>query len=567
MKTKGNIIKSLAAVLCLAVLAALSGCGGVGSGDSAAGAGSAALTVSGSVQTPGGTSTFRAAGRSAAQLANVTAAVPLSVYTADAAGQTLLASGSTDASGNFSISLPAGLNLTDYNIVITASFGSNTLRALIPSSSGVVVSPASEAAMQIIEERLELAGANLETISRDEALTIWTQVSTATANLDYTGAASVSQAVTLAKNTALADSDVTDAIATAINSAAPSYYAVYTTTDYTTGRLAVVSLDGSPGLGVTVNPSVTDIHSDALIETDGRYVFVLNRQGSDSILVLDSRSNFSVVANYSTGSGSNPYDIEVLSSSKAYVSRYGTTSVLIVNPLTGEQLGTIDLSAYADSDGNPEMAEMVAVNGKVYVLMQRLVSFNPSAPGLVAVIDTATDSLVDADATAAGTQAVTLNCYNPQYMDYLAATGKLYISCSGSYYDSTVPGGIDVLDPATLAVSNLISKDTLGGAPGDLAVASSTNGYVVVSGSDWVNRVWAFNPTTGALTGAAPVYTAGGYVPEVGLDPFGYLLISETAYGGSGVVFVNTTTNAVTAGPASTGLPPQAVAFVTVPAN
>jgi hypothetical protein len=562
-----HIFPCMALALCLGVLAALSGCGSVGSGDSASGAGSAALTVSGAVQTPGGTATYRAAARSAAQLANVTSSVPVSVYTTNAAGETLLVSGATDALGNFSIVLPAGVNLTDYSIIVKATFGANTLRALISSSSSITVSPASEAAVQIIEERLVLAGATKESISRDEMLTIWKEVVSATDNLDYSAATSVSQAVTLAKNTALADTDVTSAIATAINSVAPTYYALYTTSDYTSGRLASVKLDGSPGLGVTVNTTVAEIFADALIKTDDRYVYVINRLGSDSIQVLDSRSNFSLVANYTAGDSSNPYDIEVISSTKAYISRYGSTSILIVNPLTGAQQGTIDLSAFVDSDGKPEMTEMVEVNGKVYVLVQRLVSFSPSAPGLVAVIDTATDTLVDTDAATAGTQAVTLNCYNPQYMDYLAAAGKMYISCSGSYYDTTVPGGIDVLDPATYAVSNLMSKTTLGGAPGDIAVTSSTLGYIVVSGSDWVNRVWAFNPTTGALAGTAPVYTAGGYVPEIGIDPFGYLMISDTGFSNPGVVFINTTTNATAAGPISTGLPPQAVAYITVPSS
>ena len=63
------------------------------------------------------------------------------------------------------------------------------------------------------------------------------------------------------------------------------------------------------------------------------------------------------------------------------------------------------------------------------------------------------------------------------------------------------------------------------------------------------------------------MYTAGGYVPEIGLDPFGYLLISDTGFMNPGVVFINTTDNTQAAGPVSTGLPPQAVAFVTVPSS
>lgn len=563
---KIKVAKQLLIVAILfGTLSILGGCGGIGSGDSAGTATGGAVTLSGSVQTPGGTSTFRQTGKAAAAISNVTSATPLYVYALNSAGKTLLTSGNSAADGSFTIAMPAGISLSDYNISVEAKFGANTMRALISNNSGIVLSPVSEATYEIIEQRLTLSNKTIETISRDEIESIRTAVAAATAGVDYSSAASISDAVGLAKNAASADAAVTSAITTAIQTAAPVYYAVYTTSDYSSGKLAAVRLDGSPGLGVSVNTNLPQVFTDAMAVAGERYVYVLNRLGADNVQVIDPRNGFTTVANYSTGNKSNPYDIEELSATKAYVTRYGAASILIVNPATGAELGTIDLSQFADADGIPEMSEMVKVGTKVFVTLQKLSNYSPSAAGLLAVIDTATDSLIDVNPAAAGTQAVTLNCWNPGYIDYIGTTGKLYVSCSGSYFDASVPSGIDEVDAATYAVRTLVTGATLGGAPGDLQVVSSTKGYVIVSGANWMNYVKAFNPTTGSLIGNGTVYTAGGYVPALGMDPFGNLLISDTGFSNPGVVFLSTSNNTVVAGPVSTGLPPMGVAIIAVP--
>lgn len=551
-------------------LAALSliwaGCGGGGGGGTTTPA--ASVTLTGAIQTPGGAAAYRAAGRSTAQLANLTSAVTVSVYTITSSGETLLASGTSSTSGSFSITLPAGASITSTNVILKAVIGTGTMRALIWDSANIVISPQSEACVQLIEERIAAStGKTIDDFSKSEIQTLQTQVNTANADVSYTGVTSISDAVTRSKNDAITDASVTASLTTAIDTTAPAYYAVFTTTDYSSGQVSAFGLNGSPALGVSAANNLASVHSDAVIEAGERYVYVINRLGVDSIQVLDPRNNFAVAANYSTGNSSNPYDIEEISASKAYVSRYGMSSILIVNPITGAQLGTIDLSAFADSDGKPEMAEMQAVGDKVFVLMQRQVNWSPSGPGLVAVIDTSTDTLVDTDSTTTGTQAVTLNCYNPQFIEYLESTDKLYVSCSGDYYDTNKPGGVDVVNPDTYAVSTAITKATLGGSPGDIAVLSSTRAYIVLSDANYVNSIWSFNPTTGALNGSTALYTAGGYVPEIALDPFGYLLISDTSFTSPGVVFLNTTTDTVSAGPVSTGLPPFGIAFVTMPTS
>ena len=90
------------------------------------------------------------------------------------------------------------------------------------------------------------------------------------------------------------------------------------------------------------------VHSDALVRTDGRYVYVLNRLFADNVLVLDAADDYSVVNQYSvTSVGLNPSDLVVVSPHKAYISLYESNSVMICHPLTGAVLGTIDLSGFA----------------------------------------------------------------------------------------------------------------------------------------------------------------------------------------------------------------------------
>src|SRR5262249_13989541 len=96
----------------------------------------------------------------------------------------------------------------------------------------------------------------------------------------------------------------------------------------------------------------------------------------------------------STDNGSNPYDICFASDTKAYVPLYGRKYVLTVNPTTGAEVGRIDLSSLADADGIPEMNACAVTGGRLYVTLQNLTNFLPSGQSRIAVIDTASDTLL-----------------------------------------------------------------------------------------------------------------------------------------------------------------------------
>ena len=558
------------ALVCMGLwLVVVSGCGGGGGTPTVSGG---TTTYSGTVTTPGGAATYRLAGRSAAQLAAVTSAVTVEIYAVTSAGETLLASGTTSDAGVFSITLPAGTTLTS-NVVIKAFFDTaktQVLRCLPSGTTGVVVSPESEAVLQVIEEQVALdTTKSIDDFSTDEISQIQAQVATALASMDYSGAGSISDAVTLAKNELNSTSGVTTAIASSMNTTAPTQYAIFSTSDYSSSQIVAVTLNGSPGSGITQSTLSVTTDQDSVVEAGDRYVYVISR-GGNALTVLDPRDSFSVVSNVSTGDGSNPQDVEEISSTKAYVTRYGAASVLILNPATGAELGTIDLSAFADSDGTPEMSEMVTVGTKIFVTLQKLTNFSPTVAGQVVVIDTSTDTVVDVDSSTDGTQAITLNTYNPQFITYNDSTGLVYVSSAGDYFDTTKTSGVETINTSTYAVTSLLTSSTLAGNYSDLKIVSSTKGYVLVS-----NKLYQFNPSTGTPNTTA-LYT-GAYAGNMGLDPFGYLIICDNRlYAGDSTnslaVFYNTgaSANAIEAQVESVGsssLPPYSVAFITVPAS
>ena len=183
------------------------------------------------------------------------------------------------------------------------------------------------------------------------------------------------------------------------------------TSDFSTGSMSVMDLATR-----AVTRDVASVYSDAVIRTYGGLIYVVNRFGQDNIQVIDPASAYGTVRQFSTGAGTNPQDIAFVSPTKAYVTLYERSAIQICNPATGALLDTISLAQFADADHLPEMARMTIVGTHLFVAIQRLnrlAGYVASGPGLVAVIDTQTDALIDVDPVTAGTQAIQLSGGEP----------------------------------------------------------------------------------------------------------------------------------------------------------
>ncbi len=336
--------------------------------------------------------------------------------------------------------------------------------------------------------------------------------------------------------------------------------AILTTTDYSSGSLAAVDLET---LQAEVN--LLNIHSDASVQTYRGKIYVVNRLGQDNILVLDPDDMATPVRQFSVGNGSNPQHIAFASETKAYVTRLESERVLVVNPATGDSLGSIDLSFVADADGLPEAAFMTIFDGRLYVACQRLDRNDPSwAPtdrSEVVVVDVNTDTVIDLDSTRDGTQGIVLQAKNP--FGGQVRMGKLYLSCVGRF--GALDGGIEVLDlQNNRSEGVLLSEGDLGGDVGAFAMVSQDRGYAVVVDASFVNSVRGIDLAEGTVSAPLPG-TSGGFTPAIGALK-GRLYVSDQGSFGSpetvGLRVYDTSADTLVAGPISTGLPPNFIAFL-----
>lgn len=336
--------------------------------------------------------------------------------------------------------------------------------------------------------------------------------------------------------------------------------AVVVTSDYATGSAAVLNLETHQATS-----NVLTIHSDAAVRTHNGRVYVINRLGQDNILVLDGANLSQTVLQFSVGLGTNPQDIAFANDQKAYVARLQAGSLLIVNPATGDSLGSISLSDFADADGMAEPAFLAMYDGRLYVTCQRGNQndfFAPTDYSAIAVIDMATDQVVDVDAAETGVQGIRLSFKNP--VSQVLVGHYLYVSGVGSWSDFA-DGGIERVDLRTRRTDGVLMGETsLGGNVGSLALVDTSRAYVVVSDQTFANAVKIVNLANRQMAGAL-ADISGGYIPVISVFKRRLYVADQGQFGTAGTTGVrvfDVVSNAQVAGPIGTGLPPVGLAFL-----
>jgi hypothetical protein len=132
------------------------------------------------------------------------------------------------------------------------------------------------------------------------------------------------------------------------------------------------------------------VAEDPMIRHIGDELFVVNRGSGNNVTILDA-TTFAVKEQIATGAGSNPQDIAVVGD-KLYVPAFGTAGVVVLRRGT-TTISTIDLSSL-DPDGQPNCISAFRVDADIYVACELLdESFQAREPGVVVVIDSATDQV------------------------------------------------------------------------------------------------------------------------------------------------------------------------------
>lgn|GEM_PF-1396941 len=257
--------------------------------------------------------------------------------------------------------------------------------------------------------------------------------------------------------------------------------------DFSSAGIATVGIDDHQ-----VNWRSGSVGNDSVIRWQGGKAVIVNRKGFDSLQVIDTvQASLPTVKECSVSDGfdSNPQDVLLLSASKGYVTLYAGRKLLVIDPrildpavdpaCSGLIVKRIDLGAF-DGDSVPDMDQMVVVDGKLFVSLQRLDPFpQVSAPGKLAVIDTATDTVVaGVDLSISNPFAATKGLVYDEFQD------RIYVSGPGIHADDLSDGGIEVVNPHTMQSEGvLVTGEQLGGDLFDFVLAGSARAYGIVAGA------------------------------------------------------------------------------------
>jgi len=334
-------------------------------------------------------------------------------------------------------------------------------------------------------------------------------------------------------------------------------------TDFGSGALSNIAF-GPPR---TVTTNVASVCSDAVLRYGFGHLAVVERFGCDAIRLVDP-TTYATIREFSVGNGSNPNDYYETAPTKAYVARYYSTDLWIVDPSTGAHTGTIPLGAFADHDGIPEMNRLAYEGGHLFVSCQRLDRdnfFSPTDSSLVVVIDCATDAVVDCDPIAPGVQGILLPFTNPTTAFAVAPDGDLLLGCTGNF--GVNDGGVVRIDPRTLKVAGVEATEAdLGGdvnavAVNPLGASGTTKAFCVVSDASFNTLLVSYQRATGH--GVHVVRAGAGFVyADAKVSDRDELWLCDRTGNAPGVrVFAAANDSELTTSPLGVGLPPQDLAF------
>lgn len=336
------------------------------------------------------------------------------------------------------------------------------------------------------------------------------------------------------------------------------------TTDYSTGSYSTIELDtltankNLPGQAGIVESDNTGVYFN------GR-IYIINRGAPSNITVVDRADPTAALNQFSTGDSTNPYAMAFNSDTEAYVCLYAKNEILVLDPTaTSDQIiSTIDLSGFmaaGDPDGIVEASTMLKVNDYLFVALQRLNrnnSFAAENDALLVVVDTATHTVVDTDASTPNVvDAITLTGRNPQFMFYDETSGKIFVAETGSY--GVNDGGVETVDPTAFEAEGfVIDESELGGDAGAVAVSNGT-GYVVVAVTWSTNTIMTFDASDG--TKGDDLLVKEAFIPSLTLDDQGRLFVPDRDNTTPGVRIYDTADNTeITTTPINVGLPPSVI--------
>jgi hypothetical protein len=260
------------------------------------------------------------------------------------------------------------------------------------------------------------------------------------------------------------------------------------------GRLAAV--DAAPPYAV-VTPTLT-LGGDAVLRAAGARLFHLSR--TSGVLSRVDPAAWSVAQSYALGAASLPRDLAVVSVGTAYVSRRDARFLARLNLATGALANAVDLAPLGAGDGNPAQDTMLVHDGRLY--LQLAGEPGTPQPHAIAVIDLATETLVDANPSLPGVQGIALVGTGPRFkMQIVPGANELLVSATGAFHDF---GGLERISLTTLTSLGLEVLE-------QFEAGADMGAFTQIDGS----RGWLVFSTDLLLSSHLHPYTF-----ETGMDPF-----------------------------------------------
>jgi hypothetical protein len=343
-----------------------------------------------------------------------------------------------------------------------------------------------------------------------------------------------------------------DAIDSEAGDAGTKPYGMFVATDYgTSAKLAVVDLTTNQAAG-TVLPVTGVPFGDVKPYASGGRGFLLDRSNG-KVIVLDRTQPWDAqkTFTFSVEDGdaeagaapANPYAVVVAAASKAYVVRYGSNRVLVVDIDTGTVTGTVDLSPFVqagDPDGLVETWDGVfdPAKGRVYFLLQRIDQTNrgldpdrvsqclPFGPTIVG-IDVSNDHVVNLGNSDGGSPGLSLLGQNPQSLVPDLANGRFLVVESGCYEApeggavdpdagatySRKARGIEAIDLAT-GHSSWLYEHAQADRLADLILIDATHAYVERTDENYQNHWYGWDPTATTLGPEIATFPENGFYDQ-----------------------------------------------------
>lgn len=314
-----------------------------------------------------------------------------------------------------------------------------------------------------------------------------------------------------------------------------------------------------PGLEVDQGVAAGIAGPDPVVRRFGERLYLLDRFNGDTVTVVEA-DGYDLVAQISTGGGSNPQDVAV-KGDKLYVAALGEPGVLVLDvtrPGDGV-IDTIDLSSLDTSDDLPDCNTLYLAGDTLLVACARFDNFVPQGPATIAVIDTTDDTLTDSfELMYAGP----FGWLQPTPADS-AAGGDLILSTVPSFTDYTT-GCLERIDISGAPAANgcLVTNQEAGGYISQYAWGEDDTLYLATTdcdgdcfGSANVSALTSYDAGTETLA-AGPITPAEQTVTDFARCPTGHLVVADSTFGAAGIRVYDEAGTELTTEALDVGIPP-----------